>query len=195
MITGNRQGNDRCRGPRRRYCWENSGQSILIFNLTSYRSNHFPTAKQLQDGAKNVPVGKVIALLAEEGDDISNLQPPKEDKPAPRQAAPSPSSPLPDLPKPSPTMNFTSSPSQLPPSTPLFHSRPLFPSVHRLLLEFGVTEPQSIKGTGVRGMLTKGDVLAYLGKASGPLGTYKETSVPHAGGAKAEKKEEYKVSG
>lgn len=33
---------------------------------------------------------------------------------------------------------------------------------------------EDIKGTGVRGMLTKGDVLAYLGKASSPTGTFKE---------------------
>jgi len=31
-------------------------------------------------------------------------------------------------------------------------------------------------GTGVRGMLTKGDVLAYLGKASGPNGTFKDNT-------------------
>ena len=53
------------------------------------------------------------------------------------------------------------------------HSRPVFPSVHRLLLENAVTELETIKGTGVRGMLTKGDVLAFLGKASNPLGTFK----------------------
>jgi pyruvate/2-oxoglutarate dehydrogenase complex dihydrolipoamide acyltransferase (E2) component len=150
--------------------------------------------KQLQDGAKNVPVGKIIALLAEEGDDISNLQPPKEEKPAPKQAATSSSTPPSEPPKPAPETSVPSPPPQSHPSTPLFHSRPLFPSVHRLLLEFGVTEPESIKGTGVRGMLTKGDVLAYLGKASGPLGTYKESPKPHSEAAK-EKKEEYKVLG
>jgi e3 binding domain len=53
------------------------------------------------------------------------------------------------------------------------HSRPLFPSVHRLLLEHTVTNLEKIKGTGVRGMLTKGDVLTFLGKASNPLGTFK----------------------
>ena len=138
-----------------------------------------------------MPVGKIIALLAEEGDDISNLQPPKEEKSAPKEAAASSS--LPPLePKPRTEESSPSSPPQSHPSAPLSHSRPLFPSVHRLLLEFGVTEPESIKGTGVRGMLTKGDVLAYLGKASGPLGTYKE---PHPGAAKVEKKEEYKVLG
>lgn len=54
-------------------------------------------------------------------------------------------------------------------------SHPLFPSVLRLLEENGIQDADKIKGTGVRGMLTKGDVLAYLGKASGPMGTYKET--------------------
>ena len=53
------------------------------------------------------------------------------------------------------------------------HSRPLFPSVHRLLLEHTVKNLEEIKGTGVRGMLTKGDVLTFLGKASNPLGTFK----------------------
>lgn len=67
-----------------------------------------------------------------------------------------------------------------PPQTPTTHShvapehsRPLFPSVYRLLLEHNITETNAIKGTGVRGMLTKGDVLAFLGKASNPLGTFK----------------------
>jgi len=41
-------------------------------------------------------------------------------------------------------------------------------------------------------MLTKGDVLAYLGKASGPTGTLKETETGEV--KKVEKNEEYKVS-
>lgn len=65
--------------------------------------------------------------------------------------------------------------------------------MHRLLLEFNVTNPEEIKGTGVRGMLTKGDVLAFLGKASSPQGTYKETPAPQEA-AKVEKKSEIKVS-
>ncbi|KAG6887290.1 hypothetical protein C0995_016370 [Termitomyces sp. Mi166 len=119
----------------------------------------------LQDGAKGIPVGKVIALLAERGDDISNLEVPKEEDPAPKaQASASPSLP-PELVIP-----------QTHSSHPISHSRPMFPSVHRLLAEFGITKPEDIKGTGVRGMLTKGDVLTYLGKASGPTGTFKEST-------------------
>ncbi|KAG2366786.1 single hybrid motif-containing protein [Suillus spraguei] len=99
-----------------------------------------------QDGSKNVQVGKVIALLAEEGDDISNLEAPKE------ESKPAPSTPV----------------------APPKHSKHLLPSVIRLLIEGNVVDAEAIPGTGVRGMLTKGDVLAYLGRASSPLGTFKE---------------------
>ncbi|KAJ7273014.1 pyruvate dehydrogenase X component [Mycena rebaudengoi] len=143
------------------------------------------------DGSKNIVVGKVIALLAEEGDDISNLQPPKEET-SPRkqqqrqqQVESSASAPPPAA------QESKSTPPPVPQhsSTPPSHSRPLFPSVHRLLMEHNISKPSEIKGTGVRGMLTKGDVLAFLGKASGPTGTYKEAA-PAA--APAPKKEEYK---
>jgi len=46
-----------------------------------------------------------------------------------------------------------------------------------LLQEHGVQDPGKIKGTGLRGMLTKGDVLAFLGKASSPTGTFKLTQL------------------
>lgn len=124
-------------------------------------------------------VGRLIALLAEEGDDISNLEVPKEE---PKAAAPQPKT------------SAATPPSSPPPLTPEpakepklhshhpTHSKHLMPSVIRLLLEGGVTDAEVIKGTGVRGMLTKGDVLAYLGRASNPLGTYKppqkETATP-----------------
>ncbi|KAF9466254.1 pyruvate dehydrogenase X component [Collybia nuda] len=138
----------------------------------------------LQDGAKNVPVGKIIALLAEEGDDISNLSPPKEEKLTPKESASSSTLHWPEPPKSTETATL----QQSHPTTHVSHSRPLFPSVHRLLIEFNITNPEEIKGTGVRGMLTKGDVLAFLGKASSPQGTYKE--VPPQEATKAEKKPE-----
>lgn len=47
----------------------------------------------------------------------------------------------------------------------------------RLLQEYGIQDPEKIKGTGLRGMLTKGDVLAFLGKASSPTGTFKLTQL------------------
>ncbi|PBK87427.1 single hybrid motif-containing protein [Armillaria gallica] len=120
----------------------------------------------LPDGTKNIPIGKVIAMLAEEGDDISNVEAPKEAE-APPTASPPKQETAPSTPRPAPTPVAHS-------SSPPSHSRPMFPSVYRLLHENNVTNAEQIKGTGVRGMLTKGDVLAFLGKASGPLGTYKE---------------------
>lgn len=113
-------------------------------------------------------VGRVIALLAEEGDDISNLEAPKEvpkaaPAPKPETSVAVPSSP-PGSQTPEPIQEHAHHPT---------HSKHLMPSVVRLLIEGGVTNAEVIKGTGVRGMLTKGDVLAYLGRASNPLGTYK----------------------
>lgn len=139
-----------------------------------------------------MPVGKTIAMLAEEGDDISNVEvPAEEEKPSSssqesqssdKSASPSSSSSL------SSTSKSEKSPSQAtsaaPPKdsesgTSAVHvphtSKPLMPSVMRLLSDFNVSnkDAESIKGTGVRGMLTKGDVLVYLGKAKTPTGTFK----------------------
>ncbi|KAH9890603.1 hypothetical protein C8Q73DRAFT_667455 [Cubamyces lactineus] len=153
------------------------------------------------DGTKNVPVGKTIALLAEEGDDISNLEVPAEE-PAPSKSQES----SPSRSASSATSASSSQPSaavakQSPPSPPSEShvpqtSRPLFPSVLRLIQEHHLPqgEIEKIRGTGVRGMLTKGDVLAHLGLASAPTGTYRETPAPDAKtdkktGAQGEKKE------
>ncbi|PPR05999.1 hypothetical protein CVT26_005721 [Gymnopilus dilepis] len=132
------------------------------------------------DGTKGVPVGKIIALLAEEGDDISNLEAPKEEAtPPPKEPEAAPNPP----PQSQSTSQTSQSTQEQPPThhenqTPPEHARPLFPSVHRLLLENGITSTEGIKGTGVRGMLTKGDVLTYLGRVSGPLGSYKPGPTP-----------------
>jgi pyruvate/2-oxoglutarate dehydrogenase complex dihydrolipoamide acyltransferase (E2) component len=154
------------------------------------RREHFSplTPPQVQDGAKNVPVGKVIALLGEEGDDLSNLQapaedaaPPKQEPPAPKQASPAPSPPKQES---SPPKQESAAPKPEHAHAAPTHSRPLFPSVLRLLTAAGVSDAAQITGTGVRGMLTKGDVLAFLGHASSPTGSYKppakEAAVPAA---------------
>lgn len=113
-----------------------------------------------------MPIGKLIALLAEEGDDLSNLEIPAE------ATSVSPSS----------SQSEPTQPPSSPPSTPerstehIYPGGPVFPSVLRLLNELHVSDFKKIKGTGVRGMLTKGDVLAFLGKASTPTGTFKDVS-------------------
>jgi len=134
----------------------------------------------VQDGEKNIPVGKAIALLAEEGDDISNIEL-SEDVLEPSESAPaSKQEQAPSSPQTAPTQ------APIPKATHhVSHSRPLFPSVARLLHEYSVQDPEKIKGTGVRGMLTKGDVLAFLGKASSPTGTFKQVQPkPESGSPK-----------
>lgn len=131
----------------------------------------------IPDGTKDVDVGRVIALLAEEGDDISNLEAPKEEAPsstpAPAQSSSEPT-PAPD------SSASTSSSSSAAALAAAAHSHvsfkgPLFPSVQRLIAENHIQDAENkIRGTGIRGMITKGDVLAYLGKAKTPTGTFKE---------------------
>ncbi|KAI0818881.1 single hybrid motif-containing protein [Irpex lacteus] len=143
------------------------------------------------DGAKNIPVGKVIGLLAEEGDDISNLEIPKEESTEASQSSPPPPAAetkeqAPPSSVPDKTSDTSSSPSSKPHDLPS-HSRPLFPSVLRILQENGISDTSKIEGTGVRGQITKGDVLTFLGKASGPLGTYKAALEKEEEAAKKEK--------
>ncbi|KAF8638865.1 hypothetical protein AX17_001921 [Amanita inopinata Kibby_2008] len=137
------------------------------------------------EGTKNVPVGKTIALLAEEGDDVANLEAPQDMQSV--QQVPSATHPVSHQPVERQTIPEPSKPFTYKRPT---HSRPLFPSVHRLLVQHGIDEPNKIKGTGIRGMLTKGDVLAYLGIASSPSGTYKPTT--HQRDTQMASKEEFK---
>lgn len=145
---------------------------------------------QAKDGERGLPVGKVIALLVEEGDDISNLEIPEEDaKPAEPARPVESDKKLDTVPSSAPA-----SPSPTRPSSHIHVNGPVFPSVMRLLNEAGIKDYKKIKGTGVRGMLTKGDVLAYMGKASSPTGTYKKSAVSAAPqAAAAPPKKEVKV--
>lgn len=125
-----------------------------------------------------MPVGKTIALLVEEGDDISNLEIPEDEaKPAEPTKSTEPekrSESAPPAASPTPPKHRTSH---------IHIDGPVFPSVIRLLNEAGIEDYKKIKGTGVRGMLTKGDVLAFIGRASSPTGTYKKSPAPQAASA------------
>jgi len=147
---------------------------------------------KLPDGSKNVPVGKIIALLAEEGDNISDLEVPKDEHSGVQ--ATTASTPVLESPKAQEPLHPQSIVHHsLPPSS----SRSLFPSVLRLVQEYGISNLDVIKGTGIRGMLTKGDILTHLGCASGPNGTYKTPITPiqeaNQSSKPNEKKEEYRV--
>lgn len=135
-------------------------------------------------GSKDVKVGRPIAVLAEEGDDISNLDIREDAEPEASEAAAPPARADEEPPssgqKKSPAPAVAENKHE-----PVHFSRPAFPSVMRIAQEQGIDNPEEkIKGTGPHGMLTKGDVLAYLGKAQSPFGTApdRHTTLTELGG-------------
>ncbi|BGP28243.1 pyridoxine biosynthesis protein [Rhodotorula toruloides] len=135
------------------------------------------------DGAAGVQVGKLIAILAEEGDDLANIEVPSEEaaaasSPADSKSEAGPTSPTAsDAPARSPA---TPSPTPSAIHAHPHHSKPLLPSVLRLLALNGIQDASEIKGTGHNGVLTKGDVLAFMGKISSPRGSMPKEK-PHGG--------------
>lgn len=124
-----------------------------------------------QDGAKAVPVGSRIAVIAEEGDDISALEVPKDESPKPEAASADAQASEKDgsVPKeertaasgaPAPGEGAKAGRAQK-------QTYPLYPSIVQLLHENGLdaSKADEIPATGPKGRLLKGDVLVYLGKA------------------------------
>lgn len=136
------------------------------------------------EGTKEIQIGTLIAILAEEGDDLASLSadsfdssvdsspPPSADAASSTPASSSASSPTPESSYQSnnPSLPQSSSSSS---STPAHshgdftHSRPIAPGVMRLLLNqstLSVEKISEMKGSGPGGRLTKGDVLKAMGK-------------------------------
>lgn len=186
-----------------------SGRSWYVLRFQLQGISLTRQCYQAPDGTKGIPVGKTIALLAEEGDNISNLEAPTEDnapEPPSSSSSSKPSSTEPPRDAYSQPQSSTQNQTSTAPSTPAAHpsghphsSKPLFPSVLRLVLEHNLSEDVDslgIKGTGIRGMITKGDILTHLGLAQGPNGTFKEPPKPEVEKAGPAKKagEEVKKS-
>jgi hypothetical protein len=119
------------------------------------------------DGSKGVQVGTRIAVIAEEGDDISTLEIPADENPQAAKAAEAPKTQTPATPEPE------STPSAAPPKAAAKpgektskRTYPLLPSVEHALKENGLDASVvgDITPTGPNGRLLKGDVLAFLGK-------------------------------
>ncbi|VBB86943.1 Putative pyruvate dehydrogenase complex protein [Podospora comata] len=124
------------------------------------------------DGSKSVQVGTRIAVVAEEGDDISALEIPADEVSAqPTKAAEAPDTYTPAPPNPSepaepPKSDSTPKAAVKPGHKTTHRTYPLYPSVEHLLKVNGLdkSEAKKITPTGPNGRLLKGDVLAYLGK-------------------------------
>ncbi|OCF57616.1 pyruvate dehydrogenase X component [Kwoniella mangroviensis CBS 10435] len=144
----------------------------------------------VSDGSSKIPVGQIIAILAEEGDDLSAITIPSDLSPPGQgqgESSASASSSEASAPKEEPKKEEpqVESKKEQPSSSgteqheighghkEIKHSQPIFPSVARLLQESPLTSEQihKLKGTGRHGMLTKGDVLLALGKVKNAYGS------------------------
>lgn len=137
----------------------------------------------LPDGTKDIKVGTPIAFLAEDGDDLKNLEYPKlpdEEKPqaTPSSEAAETAPPKTSLPKEStessgnsstPAEKSAASASPSATSKAANPAQVFFPSVERLLAENKISREDAlakIPATGPHGRLLRGDVLVHLGKVS-----------------------------
>ena len=109
------------------------------------------------DGTHNVRIGKTIAVLAEEGDDISSIEVPAEESQS-TSTAPSTAKAKGTKPKEQPAQTGSVDHKKA-----LHFAATYPPAVLRLLQEYGIKDPKSIAATGPQGRLLKGDVLAYVG--------------------------------
>ncbi|EUC48074.1 hypothetical protein COCMIDRAFT_24125 [Bipolaris oryzae ATCC 44560] len=124
------------------------------------------------DGSKAVKVGTRIAVTAEPGDDLSSLEMPAEDSPAPKKEAeaskeqPKQSAPVPKEERTSAPPAKSDASSKASSAKASKQTYPLYPSVQHLLEVNGLPkeEADKIPATGPNGRLLKGDVLAYIGK-------------------------------
>ncbi|KAG1445934.1 hypothetical protein G6F56_009740 [Rhizopus delemar] len=110
----------------------------------------------LQDGSK-APVNTLIALVAEEGDDISSVEIPQEQavKETPKEKVEEKKTSEVKGPVVSPISHHDVDTSKL--------KKPLSPAVLSLVLKYGIKDLGSIKPSGYGGRILKGDVLAHLG--------------------------------
>ncbi|CAJ1057426.1 pyruvate dehydrogenase protein X component%2C mitochondrial [Xyrichtys novacula] len=118
----------------------------------------------MEEGSRSVPLGTLIALMVEEGQDWKQVE-----IPPPDAAAPSPAPPAPQAAA-APVVAPTAAPSPLPPP-PAATSGPLrlSPAARHILDTHGI-EHNLATPTGPRGLITKEDVLNLL-KTSPPTKT------------------------
>ncbi|KAI1393445.1 pyruvate dehydrogenase protein x component [Hypoxylon trugodes] len=118
------------------------------------------------DGSKNVQVGVRIGVVAESGDDISQLEIPANEQPAQKEAKKEESASQQESQSAAPEKK-ASGPKRTGGKAPP-QKYPLYPSVEHLIKEHKLDESaiSEMTPTGPNGRLLKGDVLAYLGTVS-----------------------------
>lgn len=156
--------------------------------------------EQKQDGAKGIQVGELIGILVEEGDDTASLSADQfsaqegSDAPAESSSSSSSSSEKPaEASSSSASSSSSSAPKESEPApaapsshgghTQYTHSKPLAPSVSRLLSTSSLAPEvvAKLKGSGRAGYLTKGDVLKAMGKVPTVWGSKESEALEQAG--------------
>ncbi|KAG0028626.1 hypothetical protein BGZ81_004558 [Podila clonocystis] len=110
-------------------------------------------AKILYPDGSKVTVNETIALLAEEGDDLSKIEIPKKTE----AKAPAPAK---EEKKETPAPKKE---AHVPQTADTPSSKLVSPAVAHLLLKHHITDVTKIPSTGPKGRVLKGDVLAFLG--------------------------------
>merc|ERR1719370_926130 len=114
----------------------------------------------IEEGVAGVQVGTLIALMVEEGQDWKDVAIPAQQgqESTPAGSAPAPASPAP-----------SSTSSQAPPSPTTTFPLPsqTGPAASLLLSQYGL-DPSKISGSGLKGNLTKADVLKHISENSLP---------------------------
>lgn len=124
------------------------------------------------DGTKAVQVGSRIAVIAEEGDDISSLEIPADE--SPKQQSKGQERPKQPEEKPAEARAESAGADKVAQPAPKKSGKaqkqtyPLLPSVAHLIKEKGLDESaiSEMTPTGPNGRLLKGDVLVYLGSVN-----------------------------
>lgn len=109
------------------------------------------------DGSQHVNVGKIIAVVAEEGDDISYVEVPTDEG----QSAQTSTEPVNEEHQPEQPQEVAATTTESKPKHD--YDAHYTPAVLSLLQQYGVENPKKIPHTGPQGRLLKGDVLAFVG--------------------------------
>ncbi|XP_075998605.1 pyruvate dehydrogenase protein X component, mitochondrial [Genypterus blacodes] len=110
----------------------------------------------MEEGSRNVPLGTLIALMVEEGQDWKQVEMPPPDAPAPSAPPPAAAAPVapPTAPSPPPKL-ATQGPLRLSPAA-------------RHILDTHGLDPKLATPTGPRGLITKEDAMNLLKASTAP---------------------------
>ena len=111
----------------------------------------------VSEGSENVAVGTVIALLAQEGEDVDDVSAPVGEQAAKTEEAPKPEPAPPPAPAPAPASSGDAEPKASP--------------LARRIAETGGVDLAQIEGSGARGKITKSDVENALGTSDSGSGS------------------------